>query len=94
VVAAFGVDGEGSDDLAGGGVDDADVEVIDEEDDGGSVVASADGDVVELAVDAEADVALADAVAADSELGADRLVAGAGFGSGRVGDRGCRAVLE
>ena len=29
MVAAFGVEGEGSQDFAGGGVDDADVEVVD-----------------------------------------------------------------
>ena len=52
VVAALGVEGEVADDLAGGGVDDADVEVVDEEDDGGSVEGSADADVVEFAVDA------------------------------------------
>jgi len=53
VVAAFGVDGEGADDLAGGGVDDADVVAVDEENDAGSVEGSSDTDVVEVAVDAE-----------------------------------------
>jgi hypothetical protein len=53
VVVVFGVDGEGADDLAGGGVDDADVEVVDEGDDGGSVEGSSEADVVEFAVDAE-----------------------------------------
>ena len=52
VVAAVGVDGEGAYEFAGGGVDDADVEVVDEEDDGGSVEGSSDADVVELAIDA------------------------------------------
>src|SRR5262245_4597231 len=52
VVAAVGVDREGAQDFAGGGVDDAHVEVVDEHDDGGSVEVSADADVVQLAGDA------------------------------------------
>ena len=40
VVAAFGVDGEGAVDLTGVVVDDADVEVVDEQDDAGSVEGS------------------------------------------------------
>jgi len=40
VVAAVGVDGAVAQDSAGCGVDDADVEVVDEEDDGGSVEGS------------------------------------------------------
>jgi DNA-binding SARP family transcriptional activator len=47
VVAAGRVDGEGAEDFAGGGVDDADVEVVDEHDDGGSVEVAADSDVVQ-----------------------------------------------
>lgn len=57
MVAAFGVDGQGADDFAGGGVDDADVEVVDEQDDGGSVEGSSEADVVELAVDPQGDAA-------------------------------------
>ena len=53
VVAAFGVDGEGADNLAGGGVDDADVVAVDEQDDAGSVEGSAEADVVHVAVDAQ-----------------------------------------
>ena len=82
VVAALWVDGEVAEEFAGGGVDDADVEVGDEEDDGGSVEGSSEADVVELAVDANGDVAVADAVAADSVVG----VAAAGRG----GFRACR----
>jgi hypothetical protein len=37
VMAACGIDGEGADDLACGGVDDAHVEVVDDREDGGSV---------------------------------------------------------
>jgi hypothetical protein len=88
VVAAVGVDREGADDLAGGGVDDAHVEVVDEHQDGGSVEMAAESDVVELAADAERDVAVADAVAPDAVVG---LVGGgwAGFGSGVVGGDRC-----
>ena len=51
LVAAGGVEGECSEDFVGGGVDDADVEVADEQDDAGSGVGSADSDVVHAAVD-------------------------------------------
>ena len=53
MVAAVRVDGEGADDFAGGGVDDADVIAGDEHCDGGSVEGSSEADVVELAVDAQ-----------------------------------------
>ncbi len=66
VVAAVGVEGEVADDFAGGAVDDADVEVVDEEDDAGSVEGSSESDVVELTVVAQADAAVADDVVADS----------------------------
>ncbi len=69
-----------ADDFAGGGVDDADVEVVDEQDDGGSVEGSSEADVVELAVDAEGDVAGVDAVVADAELGVGSWVAGVALG--------------
>lgn len=36
MVVAVRVDGEFAEEFAGGGVDDADVEVVDEQDDGGS----------------------------------------------------------
>ena len=81
LVAAFGVEGEGADDFAGGGVDDADVEVVDEQDDGGAGVGSADADVVEVAVVAEGDFAgFVDAVVADAELGVGVVVPGLALG--------------
>jgi hypothetical protein len=43
--------------LAGGGVDDANVEVLDENDDAGSGVGSADSDGVELAAVPQGDLA-------------------------------------
>jgi hypothetical protein len=57
LVGAGGVEGEVAQDFAGGGVDDADVEVVDEHDDGGSGVGSSDADFVEVAVVAEGDFA-------------------------------------
>jgi hypothetical protein len=57
LVVAGGVEGEVAEEFAGGGVDDADVEVGDEEGDGGSGVGHADADVVDPAVVAEGDFA-------------------------------------
>jgi hypothetical protein len=66
LVVLVGVDGELVDEFAGDGVDDADVEVVDEQDDVGSAVGSADADVAEFAVDAQGDGAgLVDAVVPD-----------------------------
>ena len=91
--SGVGVHGEVAEDLAGGGVDDAHVEVGDEQDDAGSGVGAADGDVVELAVDAQGDGAAdGDAVVTDPEVGVAVAVAGAGFGAGRVGDGGGAGV--
>jgi hypothetical protein len=49
LVVASGVDVEICDELAGGGVDDSDVEVLDEQQDVGSGVGSADADVAQSA---------------------------------------------
>src|SRR4051812_41705673 len=57
LVVAAGVEGELAEELAGGGVDDADVESVDELEDLGSGVLGADADVVHAAVDAEGDLA-------------------------------------
>ena len=76
LVVAGGVDGEVAEEFAGGGVDDADVEVVDEHDDVGSGVGSADADVVESAVEAQGDVAVVvDAVVADAVVGVGAAVA-------------------
>ena len=53
MVVGVGVEGEVAEELAGGGVDDADVEVGDEEQDVGSGVGSSEADVVEASVVAE-----------------------------------------
>jgi hypothetical protein len=64
------VEGELAEQFAGGGVDDADVQVADEQQDAGSGVGAADADVVELAGVAEADFAVGvDAVGADAVVG-------------------------
>jgi hypothetical protein len=47
LVVAAGVEGELAQQFAGGGVDDPDVEVLDEQEDVGSGVGPADADVVE-----------------------------------------------
>ena len=70
LVVAGRVEGEVAEQLAGGGVDDAGVEILDEQDDVGSGVGPADADVVELAAVAEGDGAGgADLVGADAVVG-------------------------
>jgi hypothetical protein len=70
VLRGFGVEGQLAQEFAGGGVDDADVQVLDEQDDVGSGVGPADADVVELAAVAEGDAAGGvDDVAADAVVG-------------------------
>ena len=67
--------------FSGGGVDDGDVEVLDEDQDAGSVVGAADSDVVEASVMAQGDRSgLVDAVGAEVVVG---VTAGCwvGFGS-------------
>ncbi len=72
-------------------MDDADVEVVDEQDD----VGSSDADVVESAVDAQADGTVAvDAVVSDAVVWVIVAVGGCGFGSCLVGDGGCGLVWE
>ena len=98
MVVGGGVEGEVAEDFAGGGVDDADVEVVDEEHDVGSGVLFADANVVESAVVAQGDgacfVDFVDFVVADAVVGVVAGVAGSGFGSGGV-DRGwCCPVWE
>jgi hypothetical protein len=58
LVVAVGVEGEFAEELAGGGVDDPDVQVVDEHEDAGSGVGPADADVVKLPVVAEGEFAV------------------------------------
>ena len=70
LVVASWVDFEVAEKFSGGGVDDADVEVVDEQDDVGSGVGPADADVVESAVNAQGDDAAGvDAVVSDACVG-------------------------
>jgi hypothetical protein len=54
LVVLGGVDGELAGELAGGVIDDAHVEVVDEHDDGGAAVFVVEADVMEAAVAAQA----------------------------------------
>jgi hypothetical protein len=64
------VEGEVAEEFTSCGVDDADVEVVDEGHDGGAGVGAADADVVEAAGSAEGDGAGGvDAVVADAVVG-------------------------
>jgi hypothetical protein len=87
LVVAGGVEGEVAQYFSGGGVDDFDVVVLDEDQDAGSVVDAADADVVQASVDAQGDGSgLAYAVGADAVVGVD---AGCWVGFGACGvDRG------
>ena len=72
MVVPGGVEDEFAEDFAGGGVDDSDVEVLDEDQDAGSVVDAADADVVQASAHAQGDRAgLVDAVGADAVVGVD-----------------------
>src|SRR5579859_56829 len=85
LAGALCVEGELAEEFAGGGVDDPDVQVLDEEQDVGSGVGPADADVVEPAGVAEGDAAGGvDDVAADPVVGVAGPVAGGGLGPGGV----------
>jgi hypothetical protein len=80
LVVAAGVDGEFADEFAGGGIEDADVQVADEHQDGGPGVLAAGADVVEAAVDAQGELASRiGAVGADAVVGAGGAVTGCGL---------------
>jgi hypothetical protein len=88
LVALGGVESEFAEELASGGVDDADVEVLDEDQDAGSSAGSADADGVEPAAVAQRDLAAGvDTVAADAVVGVSPTVACGGLGTGGVGGR-------
>ena len=71
LVALGCVEDELAEQFTGGGVDDADVEVLDQDDDAGSVVGSADADGVEPAAVAPGDLpGLVDLVGADRSVSA------------------------
>ena len=75
--------------IRGGGVDDADAQVLDEHDDVGTGVGPAEADVVELAAGAQGEGAAgADDVGADAVVGVGGPVAGGGLRAGGVGGGG------
>lgn len=86
LVVARGVDGQFADELAGGGVADAGVQVLDGQQGAGCGVGAAGAGVVGFPVDAEGELAVGvGAVGADPVVGAGRAVAGGGLGPGGVG---------
>jgi hypothetical protein len=95
LVGLVRVEDELAEELAGAGVDDSDVQVLDQEKDAGSGVGAADADVVEASVVAEADEpGLVDAVGADAVVGVGGAVAGTCLGPGAVGGGGGRAARQ
>lgn len=89
MIVAGGVEDEFTKGLSGGGVDDADVVVVDQRQDLGSGLGLADTDVVESSGDSEGDVAdLGDPVGADPVVAVVLAATGGGFGSGLVGGGG------
>jgi len=86
LVALGWVEDEFADEFAGGGVDDADVEVLGQDEDAGSGVGSADADGVEPALVAQGDLAaVVDPVASDPVVSVVLAVAWGGLGSAGVG---------
>jgi hypothetical protein len=78
-----GVEDEFADEVAGVAVDDADVEVVDEQGDRGAGEPDAEADVVEPAVVAQGDAAAGvDLVVPDAVVGVDEGAGRDGFGSG------------
>ena len=94
LVVLGGVDGELADEFAGGGVDDSDVEVVDEEQHAGAGVGGAEADVVHAAVDPQGDTSrFVDDVVSESVVGVVAL-AGSRFGSPVVGVGGGASIRE
>ncbi len=92
VVALVCVECDFADDFAGGCVDDADVESVDEQNDGGSFEGSAESDFVHLSVETEGDSSVVDAVVTDPDFWFAVVGVGGCFGSQVVGGGGCRGV--
>jgi hypothetical protein len=96
LVVGGGVEDELAEQLAGGGVDHADLEVLDEQDDVGSGVGSADAEVVQPAGHPQGDTAaVVDAVAPDAVVGVGVVAGGGlGLGEGAVDGRGGGPVRQ
>jgi hypothetical protein len=88
LVVPGGVEGELAEELAGGGVDDPDGQVLDEDQDAGSGVGPADADVVQPAAGGQGDgPGGVDAVGPDAVVGVAGPVAGRGLRPGLAGGR-------
>lgn len=96
LVVPRGVEGEFAEEFAGRGVDDADMQAVDEFEDLGSGVLGAESDVVHSAVEAEADFAVAvDSVGQDAVVDVGAAIGGrAGFRAGVVGGGGSGSVWQ
>ena len=96
LVVLGGVKDQLAEQFPGGGVDHADVQVLDEQDDVGSGVGAADAEVVQPAGDAQGDAAaVVDAVVPDPVVGVGVAAGGGlGLGEGAVDGRGGGPVRE
>lgn len=82
LVVAVGVESAVADDLAGGGVDDGDAQVVDQDPHGVAVVLVAESDVVQASAVAPGDSSAGDLVVADAPVPV--AAGGGGFGAGGV----------
>lgn len=81
VVALVWIECDLSENFAGCCVDDTDVESVDEQNDGGSFEGSPESDFVHVAVEAECDASVVDAVVTNSGFGFAVVGVGCCFGS-------------
>jgi hypothetical protein len=90
LIVAGGIDGQLAQQFAGGGVDDVDVQVLDQQQDVGCGVGSADADVVQAAAQAQGDAAVLVnvVVRTRSWVSAVRSVPEVALGACGVGGRG------
>ena len=96
LVVAVGVELEVADDLAGVGVDDGDVQVVDEDPHDVTVVFVAESDVVQASAVAQGDAPAADLVVAEPPVpvaagGGGFRAGGIGFGGGALGQGSVRS---
>src|SRR5215468_2672853 len=95
LVVAAGVEGQVAEQFAGGGADDSDVQVLNQQQDVGLGVGPADAEVVEAAAVAQGDRAGGiDLVGADPVVGVGGPVAGGGLGAGGAGGGGGGPVRQ
>lgn len=89
LVVAGRVEEQFAEQFPGGGVDDPDVQVADEHQDGGPGMGLADAGVVQLPVDPQGELAVGiDPVGADAVMAVCGPVAGGSFGAGSIGGGG------